>query len=592
MKKKILFLIALTLMLNSCDDLFEPAIENFKDVEQMYDDAQYAQGFLVNVYRCVPGYYDNSEYATDDAVINQKNNSFLTMATGGWTSRLWTPINQWTNSFSSIQYINLFLENVDQVKWSDDAEKAQLFARRTKGEAYGLRGMFLYYLLRAHAGYGENGELLGVPRLTEYLTINSDLNLPRASFADCVQQIYSDLEKAEELLPWEYNDANEVPADYQSITQDKGKYNTVMGQKSRQLFNGLIARAYRVRTALLAASPAFQDASNPASWAEAANAAANVLNYNGGLSGLASDGVEYYSKEVVENLKEGINPKEIIWRENVSNSDAANAQEANNFPPSLNGNGNMNPSQNLVDAFPMANGYPITDITNSKYNKNNPYSGRDPRLAKYIIYNGSAAGVTNTPIYTGRKSGTDDGIDVKEQRSTRTGYYMKKRLRMDVNRALGSVTNQQHYIPRIRYTEMYLAYAEAANEAWGPKGDDNGNGYSAYDVIKAIRKRAGVGGDSDPYLEHCAGDKDEMRKLIRNERRLELCFEGFRFWDIRRWKENLNEPVYGIDWDRDGSSFDKFVAEERDYEDYMYYCPIPNSEILKFSNLIQNKGWK
>lgn len=579
-------------MLNSCDDLFEPAIENFKDVEQMYDDAQYAQGFLVNVYRCVPGYYDNSEYATDDAVINQKNNAFLTMATGGWTSRLWTPINQWTNSFSSIQYINLFLENVDQVKWSDDAEKAQLFARRTKGEAYGLRGMFLYYLLRAHAGYGENGELLGVPRLTEYLTINSDLNLPRASFADCVQQIYSDLEKAEELLPWEYNDANEVPADYQSITQDKGKYNTVMGQKSRQLFNGLIARAYRVRTALLAASPAFQDASNPASWAEAANAAANVLNYNGGLSGLASDGVEYYSKEVVENLKEGINPKEIIWRENVSNSDAANAQEANNFPPSLNGNGNMNPSQNLVDAFPMANGYPITDITNSKYNKNNPYSGRDPRLAKYIIYNGSAAGVANTPIYTGRKSGTDDGIDVKEQRSTRTGYYMKKRLRMDVNRALGSVTNQQHYIPRIRYTEMYLAYAEAANEAWGPKGDDNGNGYSAYDVIKAIRKRAGVGGDSDPYLEHCAGDKDEMRKLIRNERRLELCFEGFRFWDIRRWKENLNEPVYGIDWDRDGSSFDRFVAEERDYEDYMYYCPIPNSEILKFSNLIQNKGWK
>ena len=114
----------------------------------MYDDAQYAQGFLVNVYRCVPGYYDNSEYATDDAVINQKNNAFLTMATGGWTSRLWTPINQWTNSFSSIQYINLFLENVDKVRWSDDAEKAQLFARRTKGEAYGLRAFAHMELFR------------------------------------------------------------------------------------------------------------------------------------------------------------------------------------------------------------------------------------------------------------------------------------------------------------------------------------------------------------------------------------------------------------------------------------------------------------
>ena len=241
--------------------------------------------------------------------------------------------------------------------------------------------------------------------------------------------------------------------------------------------------------------------------------------------------------------------------------------------------------------FSMANGYPISDIVNSNYDKNNPYNGRDPRLAKYIIYNGSIAGVGDVPIYTGRKSGTDDGIDVKEQRSTRTGYYMKKRLRMDVNRALGSVTNQQHYIPRIRYTEMYLAYAEAANEAWGPKGD-NGNGYSAYDVIKAIRKRAGIGGTSDPYLEQCAGDRDKMANLIRNERRLELCFEGFRFWDIRRWKENLNEPVRGIDWDRDGHSFNEFVVEERNYEDYMYYCPIPNSEILKFSNLVQNRGWK
>lgn len=565
MKKKILFLVAAALMLNSCDDLFEPATENFKNVEQMYDDAQYAQGFLVNVYRCVPGYYENSEYATDDAVINQKNDAFLTMATGGWTSRMWSPINQWTNSFSSIQYLNLFLENVDKVKWSDNPEKAQLFARRTKGEAYGLRGMFMYYLLRAHAGFGENGELLGVPRITEYLTINSNLNLPRASFQECLNQIYSDLKIAEELLPWEYENVEVVPEEYHDITMDKGVFNTVMGEKSRQLFNGLIARAYRVRTALLAASPAFQDPSNLATWEDAANAAASVINYNGGLSGLAEDGVEYYSKNVVNNLEKGINPKEIIWRENVSNSEAANAQEANHFPPSLNGNGNMNPSQNLVDAFPMANGYPISDKINSDYNPNNPYSGRDPRLAKYIIYNGSVAGVSDTPIYTGRNSGTDDGIDVREQRSTRTGYYMRKRLRMDVNRALGSVTNQQHYIPRIRYTEIYLAYAEAANEAWGPKRDEKGYGYSAYDVIKAIRKRAGVGGDSDPYLEKCANDKIEMSKLIRNERRLELCFESFRFWDLRRWKENLNEPVYGIDWDRNSGSFNKFVVEERDY---------------------------
>lgn len=588
--KNIILLLAAAFILNSCDDLFDPAIENFKDTEQMHNDPQHALGILANGYRNLPGYYDNSEYATDDAVVNQKNHAFLTMATGGWTSRLWTSVNQWTNSFSAIQYINLFLENVDQVKWSDDAEKSQLFARRTKGEAYGLRAMFLYYLLRAHAGYSENGELLGVPLYLEYLTTNSDFNVPRASFADCVKQIYSDLEKAEELLPWEYMNVDQVPAEFQSITQDNGKYNIVMGDKSRQLFNGLICRAYRARTALLAASTAFQDASNPASWEDAANAAAVVLNFNGGLSGLASDGVEYYAKEVVDPLEGGINPKEIIWRGNISSSEWYNDQEKNNFPPSLNGNGNMNPSQNLVDAFPMANGYPVSDATNSQYDAGNPYNGRDPRLAKYIIYNGSIAGVNNTPIYTGRESGTDDGINVKEERSTRTGYYLKKRLRMDVNNAIGSVTYQKHYVPRIRYTEIYLSYAEAANEAFGPKGS-NGIGYSAYDVIKAIRKRAGVGGDADPYLEKCATNKDDMRELIRNERRLELCFEGFRFWDVRRWKENLNEPVYGIDWDRNGS-FETFTVEERNYEDYMYYCPIPDSEVLKYSNLVQNRGWK
>ena len=118
----------------------------------------------------------------------------------------------------------------------------------------------------------------------------------------------------------------------------------------------------------------------------------------------------------------------------------------------------------------------------------------------------------------------------------------------------------------------------------------NGKGFSAYDIIKAIRKRAGVGGADDAYLEACAASKEQMRELIRNERRLELCFEGFRFWDLRRWKANLNESVYGINWS--GNSYQKITVEERSYEDYMYCCPIPNSEILKYSNLIQNRGWK
>ncbi len=593
MKKIIILFITSVLILSGCDDLFKPAIENFQGEEQMYKDAEYARGILHNVYSLIPGYYDNSEYGTDDAVSNQPDNVYLQMAAGSWTTSSYNPQNQWVNSFGAIQYINLFLKNVEGVKWSDDKEMNDLFAQRLTGEAYGLRGMFYYYLLRAHAGVGANGELLGVPLILEFQTVESDHNRPRASFQACVEQIYHDFSEAEQRLPNEFEDVSgSVPTRFQSLTTDVSKFNNVMGAKARQLFNGIISRAYRTRVALLAASPLFQDASNTATWADAANAAAAVIDYKGGVAGLASNGVEYYSPTIVNSVSDGSNPAEILWRENKGSGDRN--QESQNFPPSLYGNGNMNPSQNLVDAFPMANGYPISDAAASGYNANNPYAGRDPRLGKYILYNGSVISDKSVTINitTTNQDGTknQDGVNVTEKRSTRTGYYLRKRLRMDVNCNPTSLSDQPHYTPRIRYTEMYLDYAEAANEAWGPK-NANGKGYSAYDVIKAIRQRAGVGGTNDPYLEECAASKEKMREMIRNERRMELCFEGFRFWDLRRWKTNLNEPVYGIIWNS-GGTYQKVTVENRSYEDYMYCCPIPNSEILKFNKLIQNKGWK
>jgi hypothetical protein len=142
-------------------------------------------------------------------------------------------------------------------------------------------------------------------------------------------------------------------------------------------------------------------------------------------------------------------------------------------------------------------------------------------------------------------------------------------------------------MPRIRYTEIFLIYAEAANKAWGPDGKGT-HAYSARDVIKAIRKRAAVGGTNDPYLTSISS-KEDMDKLIHNERRIELCFEGFRFWDLRRWKENLTASARGMrikDYE-----YTPIEVESRNYKDYMYYGPIPYGEMLKWSNLEQNKGW-
>ena len=588
MKIKLVLIGLAVLVLASCKKILDADPENLKTIDMMYGDGDYAQGFVVNAYRTIPGYYNNSDYATDDAVTNDRANAILRMATGSWTAAS-NPVSVWDPAYGGMQYVNLFLENVDKVKFATDSAANKLFKMRMKGEAYGLRALFMYYLLRNHGGYTEDGQLMGVPIITQLKTIDSAVNVPRATFEACMKQIYKDLDSAEANLPLEYNDVSsvsQIPDRFKAITQSTAVYNRVMGLYSRQLFNGLIAKSFRARAGLLAASPALQHASNTTTWANAADYAAAVIDYKGGVNGLSATGVTYYANaSEIDGLSGGTNPSEMIWRENVANN---GDQEGEHLPPTLFGNGRMNPTQNLVDAFPMANGYPISH-NSSNFIPANPYAGRDPRLAKYIIYNGSTAGVNNQVILTGSQSGSDNGINIKET-STRTGYYMRKRLRMDVNRNPASTSTKSHITPRIRYTEIYLAYAEAANEAWGPTGT-GGHPYSAYDVIKKIRNRAGLGvSGTDPYLEECKADQAKMRELIRNERRLELCFESFRFWDLRRWKLNLNEVARGLDVN--GTVYTPVNVENRSYTDYMYYGPIPFLEVLKFNNLSQNKGWR
>jgi hypothetical protein len=206
------------------------------------------------------------------------------------------------------------------------------------------------------------------------------------------------------------------------------------------------------------------------------------------------------------------------------------------------------------------------------------------------MYNGTV--YRDTEIITGSYSADDNGLN-KVAASTRTGYYLRKLLRDDCNPNSAQQLAQFHYPVYFRYTEIFLAYAEAANEAWGPRGAGS-DGYSAYDVIKAIRKRAGIGAENgDAYLESIKNNKDLMRELIRNERRIELCFENKRFWDMRRWNLNLTETAKGMDVQMvDGSlKYVEIEVENRNYKEYMYYGPIPKTEVDKWSNLKQNKGW-
>ena len=600
-KNIILYLTAL-LTLSSCQDMFAPADENNRQEDAMYEESKYAAGLLMYGYSRLPyATSTQTDVATDDAVTNNTNSSFLNMATGTWAADN-DPMSQWNSCKDGIQYVNKFLTIVDKVKWAPSAaSKQQMFIDRQKGEAYGLRALFYYYLLQAHGGYADDDQLYGVPLLTEPEDGSSDFNQPRALFSDCVKQCFADCDSAMKYLPTDYVDlsVDEIPAKYKELGAESTGYNLVFGSRSKGLMSGKIAEAIKAQVALLAASPAFRDQSGVTS-AEAAVLCANVLKRIGGLNGFDKDGSIWYKNHSKLDPSASEMP-EILWR--ADRSKDAN-QERENFPPTLYGNGRVNPSQNLVDAFPMRSGRPITD-PKSGYDPKNPYANRDPRLSDDILYNGVT--FRNTLIITGTyPNDKDESLDNINygNTSTRTGYYMKKLLNEKVSPLQSSLVEQYHIYPRIRYTEMFLAYAEAANDAWGPKADPTGVGFTAYDVIKAIRQRAGLGKDEigfdlpegDAYLEECAADQAKMTELIRNERRIELCFENKRFWDLRRWKMPLNETVKGIMIDRNDEgelSYKVIDVEERKYDSsYQWYGPIPKSEVLKWSNLKQNKGWR
>jgi hypothetical protein len=387
---------------------------------------------------------------------------------------------------------------------------------------------------------------------------------------------------ATNYLPLDFLDVKkdeDIPAKFNYASKEE--YNRVFGVINRQRISGRIVQGIRAKAALLAASPAYADGT-ATTWEEVADYAGIVLDGIDGISGLDPNGGLFYTAENVGKIDLTFNrdQREMLWRSGLEGGSGTNTLEATHFPPSLFGSGSLNPTQNLVDAFPMANGYPINDV-NSGYSEEDPYANRDPRLRNYIIVNGDQfAGAT---IWTQTGSG-DDAVDYLKT-STRTGYYMRKLLRDDVNVNPATPQTKQHYYPHIRYTEIFLIYAEAANEAWGPDGSGS-HGYTAREVIAAIRERAGIE-QPDDYLNSIT-TTEGMRELIRNERRLELCFEGFRFWDLRRWKENITEDAFGVKITNNAYAYSSI--ENRLYADYMYYAPLPYIEVVK-SGLIQNAGW-
>jgi len=280
------------------------------------------------------------------------------------------------------------------------------------------------------------------------------------------------------------------------------------------------------------------------------------------------------------------------------------------YPGGFLGNGVIGATQELVNTFPMANGYPIDDPANrGNYDPTDPYAGRDPRFYSTIFYNTALAKKNNNgaTMYTFENwsNGGKDAAGVTSSNSL-TNYHIKKFVYMGLNWSDATISRQPHSKFFVRWTHMCLAFAEAANQVVGPT-DEAKYGISASTAIQYVRARktpdgangisANVPGAPDAYLaEVAAAGKSSFDMLVKNERRIETCFEGMRFFDLRRWSTDLaglNNPVHGasIIQNTDLSfTYDlNYQVEARSYSSA--YLPIPYNEILRMSKLEQNEGW-
>jgi hypothetical protein len=215
----------------------------------------------------------------------------------------------------------------------------------------------------------------------------------------------------------------------------------------------------------------------------------------------------------------------------------------------------------------------------SGFDPQKPFINRDPRFAASILCDGVVWMGRETETFENGKDSRGSSIDAWN--ATLTGYYMKKFLPSDIPPSGSTLKPTSPWI-FFRYAEILLNYAEAKFEM----GDEN----TARTNINRIRTRAGM-----PQI-NASGE--ELRKKIYHERRIELVFEGHRFYDVRRWKianqtEKVSLKAMKIIKNADGSkTYAITKLLDRNFLDQHYLLPIPRAEIDRsLGSLVQNTGY-
>lgn len=480
----------------------------------------------------------------------------------------------WELFYRGIRKCNKLLECIDEVPKNPQhsTEEYERYKSWYKGEARFFRAYFHWELFLRYGA---------IPVVTESLNPYADLvtgYVDRPTTKEMVVDfIIPELKAAEGLV-----------MDYATSYED--------GMQGR--INKPVVRALLSRILLYMASDRYK-AESGITMREAAEMAQSFINEYGANYGLYQGenltNLQRLTNAVLYNAHTQKNNETIFYR---NDTQVYWASIANDTPVGEGGNGGLCPSQNFVDMFDMADGsapfsaYDKTGApvyTNSKptvnaasgYSESLPYANRDPRLAAYVLYQGTAWGNGVINVVPG---GRDNPLG--NANSTPTGYYLRKFMPENILEDNHTKSAYRNWI-YIRYAEILLNYAEALNEV------SFDNKATVCGLLDQIRHRAGITGNVADRTD--LNSQEALRNFIRKERTVELAFEDHRAWDVRRWNvatEALGRDIYGVDVaNANGTyTYTRKVAQKRVFQDKMYLYPIPESEEWK-TGIENNPGW-
>ncbi len=630
MKKKLIIILIAGLF--SCDNYLDIVPDQTQQIDLLFERKEVAYSALATCYAYLPkndGVYTSFMTMSDEVTtpIAKETDGVRIMKGQQSASNpkfgLWSGWQDQGSLWEGIRHCNILIENIYNVVDMTEQEMDSWAAEAKFLKAYYHFLLFTYY-----------GP---IPIVDENLPISasdSEVRVHRETIDECVNYIVETIDDAITNLPTRELSSN-----------DLGRIDQV------------IAKSIKSRVLVYAASPLFNGNSEMYSgfvnedgvhyfnqsydqtkWDRAREASLDAINTaleNGvGLHEFTSTPPnfedEYEESEFIRtlyDLKYSIVDKwnsELIWgnsnpvRDNdwwqmqaacmMKNPNASSVEAAWQW---------IAPTLRVAELFYTENGLPIdqdlsydyqnrfnTTNVNASQNYQAQYGAptailnlnREPRFYSALGFDRGYNRTWGNLWQLRMKKGESHGRIANSDDYLITGYALKKLVHPD-SEGDGYSKIVTYSWPMIRLAELYLNYAESVNESQGPNED-------AFSAINMIRDRAGV-----PNVEDAWGDavisgtlnkhttQEGLREIIRQERLIELSFEGNRYNDIRRWKqaeEYFNSPVFG--WSVDETSVSGYynitqVGIRSFNSPRDYFHPISINEITINPNLIQNLGW-